>query len=154
MVASYDHDWGRPRQRRLVVKHLTGRARREARILQDLKSGSRLVADLLGTIRGNEGQIYLGLEDVRRASVWPWRDSTITAALMRELGRFHETIRHAVLGDDWDYEQELGAKPDLFVVGSGPAAYVVESAAAPGIVTPAGVPSCRKDISARSAGGV
>lgn len=107
VVASYKDDRGRPRHRRLVIKHLKGRARREARILQDLGSGGRLLPDLLGIVHGGEGQIYLGLEDIRRASAWPWRDSTVTATLMQELGKFHEMNRHIGLGDDWNYEQEL-----------------------------------------------
>ncbi|HEV7345194.1 MAG TPA: phosphotransferase [Devosia sp.] len=112
VVASYDDDRGKLRQRRLIIKHLTGRARREASILQDLGSGCRLLPELLGIVRGNEGHIYLGLEDVRRASVWPWRDSTITATLMRELGQFHETSSHTVPGDAWDYEHELGTQSE------------------------------------------
>jgi serine/threonine protein kinase len=114
VLASLEADSGRRHQRRLIVKHLTGRARREAGILRDLltRDDRRLLPDLLGVFHDSKGHVYLGLEEVRRTSAWPWRNSGITAIMMRQLGQFHAQNRDAVLSDDWNYEEELGAQAE------------------------------------------
>ena len=115
VVASYEGDGGRPRQCRLIVKHLAGHARREAVILQQLEArpDCRLLPKLMGTFQDHNDDVYVGLKEVRRLAAWPWKNNEMTTKFMRELGEFHAVDRRDVHeAENWDYEGELLARAE------------------------------------------
>lgn len=104
VTARYSCARGR-QQRRFVIKHLVGRARRESKILQELteQHGGALLPELVGTHDDGEGNSYLCLKEVRRSAAWPWRNSATTAALMNALGGFHAAkVPHITSAFGWD----------------------------------------------------
>lgn len=115
IVASCQDGQGRRRQRRLILKHLTGRSRREATILRDLVARDEcgLLPQLLGTFDDGKGNTFLGLEEVRQSVAWPWRDTRAGSSLMRKLGEFHVTPHYdGLVSTDWNYEAELALRAE------------------------------------------
>lgn len=96
--------------RRFIVKRLSGREQREARIYEQLAAGltGAPVAAVLGVARDAQAQ-YLFLEEVRAANPWPWPDISSGALVMRELARLHANTRGRPLSTDWDYDADLEA---------------------------------------------
>nr|WP_250157241.1 aminoglycoside phosphotransferase family protein [Tianweitania aestuarii] len=108
--SSYTDGQGRQRRKRLVVKHLSGRARREAGILQRLaaRGDCALLPQLIGSVEDGRDDTFLGLAEVRPSSVWPWRSNQATAGLLQALGQFHRINPRDVLAPKcWDYEADL-----------------------------------------------
>ena len=50
---------------------------------------------------------YLYLEDAKPCASWPWRETTRSAAVCRELARFHDSRELPRERFAWDYETEL-----------------------------------------------
>ncbi len=95
--------------RRFVVKELSGRQRREARVYRWLwaEVDAPPAARLLGVESVGEND-YLYLEDVGPAHDWPWADTAIAAGVCRELARLHdEAGAPADVFEEWDYGGEL-----------------------------------------------
>jgi aminoglycoside phosphotransferase (APT) family kinase protein len=106
-VAAEGHQGREPR--RLVVKELSGRHRRESRIYRWLWATVERppAARMLGLDSIGEND-YLYLEDVRAAQVWPWADPAIAASVCRELARLHDApARPSGVFGEWDYGAEL-----------------------------------------------
>jgi aminoglycoside phosphotransferase (APT) family kinase protein len=95
--------------RRLVVKELRGRHRRESRIYRWLwaEVNTPPAARMLGVESIGEND-YLYLEDVRPAHDWPWADTAVAASVCRELARLHDAAAQpSDVFREWDYAAEL-----------------------------------------------
>lgn len=102
-VAAVSFDGLRGRQY-AIVKKLDGEARRELPVYEAI-GGSGLAPQLLGAADDGTSS-YLFLERIRPVQNWPWRHTSNTALVMRQLARVHE-LDHAVVAPDWDYESAL-----------------------------------------------
>ncbi len=110
VVAAFTDERGRPRRHRVVVKRLTGRARREAGIMHRLtaRGDCSLLPKLIGFMDDGPNSTFLVMEEVRRASAWPWKSNKATARLLQELGAFHRVNpTNALSPHCWNYEAEV-----------------------------------------------
>lgn len=110
--------------RRFVMKELRGTHRREALVYRTLWSAldtppAARVFDSMDT----GGASYLCLEDVPRASAWPWRDFAPAAAVCTALANLHDARIPEAAIPAWDYERELqvSAEATLELVSALPA---------------------------------
>ncbi len=92
-----------------VMKELRGLQRRETAVYHELwtRSNSPPTVRLLGSETSADAD-YLYLEEVKQESAWPWKQTTISAAVCRALARLHDSeLCHPEKLTDWDYESVL-----------------------------------------------
>jgi aminoglycoside phosphotransferase (APT) family kinase protein len=101
-------DRRRPIPPALVIKQLPHGGEREAEICELL--WERLRRPPMAQVFGRDrvaGRTWLYLEDVPAHSRWPWQDTTLAAAVCRELARLHEATTLPRGAFAWDYEAAL-----------------------------------------------
>lgn len=112
VTARYRDRRGCTRSASAVIKHLTGRSRRELDIYRQVVQSyaGEFAPRLLGVYQ-EKTDIYMAIEVIRRVNAWPWRQLYPTSSMMRQLGSFHAATAaaRAVALADWDYEADLAA---------------------------------------------
>lgn len=95
---------------RFVVKELRPGFFREAEMYELLWShlDRPPAARVLGVQSVGENR-YLYLEDLQPMSEWPWPDTTLGAAVCRELARLHDSSHLPAAAFGWEYDAALTA---------------------------------------------
>jgi aminoglycoside phosphotransferase (APT) family kinase protein len=104
---------GRSRSRRMVMKRLEGRERREAHIYEALLKETTLAPRSMGVQRDADGRQFLFLEALPLSEEWPWTEVEASRTVLRRAAEVHAMGAPAHVTQhlpDWDYEAELVAE--------------------------------------------
>jgi hypothetical protein len=106
-TAAYLDPAGRRRSIDMVVKRLSGSARREAAVYRWLERNDVAFAPRVLTIERRAGATTLFLERVSAIERWPWRQTAHGEAVLRAAAELH--VARFACSPRWEYERELGS---------------------------------------------